>query len=459
VDVVTPPPPGVKHRPLPLAAAATVLAVLIAGWWSVRVAVEDNHHEDLWIYTAAARLAFDGTSPYSTARIHAAVAEQYPDADDLLHNAAYLRPPATLPVFAPYFLMDWTTAKVVWCLTTVLLAALSAWHLSAFTSAALPPWFTAAAAVAVLCNPLTLFVLIVGQTPLLFVACVVLGQAAHVRGRRRIGAALWALAFVKPHIALPLLPLAWYLSGWRRAAEIAVYAGLMNVAAGVVTVGNPLLVLDWLAYLPEGHKSVEFNLVSVNKQITSWNRLVVAFGGPAIELGLAGTLTGYAVWFGLVWVRYRTSSPRPTGAKSPAWALAVSVCGALVCCQSLPYELPMLVLVLPYLGELFTSGRGRDQAAALLIAGFAAFAMMPGGEGGMAENFATDVGGFVDRLGKRIGIPWNVTHVLTSHRSLGVMCVSAVVMVRGAVGGRVGFVSSPRQQGANRWSALADAAG
>ena len=429
-------------RPLPLATAATLLAVLIAGWWSVRVAVQDNHHEDLWIYTAAARTALGGHSPYSTERTHAAVAEQFPDADDLLENSAYLRPPVALPVFAPYLLLDWTTAKVVWCLLTVLLAALSAWHLSAFTSAPLPPWFTAAAVVAVLCNPLTLFVLIVGQTPLFFVACVVFGQAAHVRGWKRFGALLWAVAFLKANMALPLLPLAWYLSGWRRAAEVAVFAALTNVLAGIGTTGNPLLFLDFLRYIPEGHQSVNFNRVAVNNQITSWNRLVVACGGPAVELGLVGTLAGYAVWFGLVRLRLRASSPRPEGAKSSAWALAVAACGALLCCQSLPYELPLLVLVLPYLGELFTSGRGRDQAVSLLVAGCAAFAMMPGGEGGMSENIANSVGGFVDRFGVRIGIPWHVTDVLMSHRSLGVLAVSAVVLARGGVftGGRL----SPR---------------
>jgi hypothetical protein len=97
----------------------------------------------------------------------------------------------------------------------------------------------------------------------------------------------------------------------------------------------------------------------------------------------------------------------------------------------LPYELPLLVLVLPYLGELFTSGRVKDQAVALLIAGVSAFAMLPGGEGGMAENVATAVGGVADRLGEWVGVPWNVTAVLMSHRSLGVMGVSVAVLVWG----------------------------
>lgn len=125
--------------------------------------------------------------------------------------------------------------------------------------------------------------------------------------------------------------------------------------------------------------------------------------------------------------------PPARGGGDQAWLLAVAACGALVCCQSLPYELPMLVLVLPYLGELFTTGRGKDQAVALVIAGFAAFAMLPGGEGGMAENFAYSVGGFVDRIGERIGVPWHVTDVFLSHRSLGVVLVSVTVLARGAV--------------------------
>lgn len=427
VAVVTPPLVSRPAVPLPLAGIATMLAVLIAGWWAGRVAVQDNHHEDLWIYSAASRMAFAGTSPYSTERAHAAVAEQFTD-PDLLKNAAYLRPPATLLVFAPFTGSDWQLMKLLWCAVTILLGALAAWHLSAFTEATLPPWFTSAAAVVVLCNPLTLFVLIVGQTPLFVIAAIVLGQAAHRRGRVHLGAALWALAFIKPHVALPLIPLAWYLGGWRRAAEVVAFAGLFNILAGVLTVGSPLLVLDYLKYLPEGHASVKFNLVSGNEQITSWNRLLLPCGGPAMDLGLTGTLAGYAVWFGLVWARLRTQ-----GGQDSAWLLAVAACGALLCCQSLPYELPMLVLVLPYLGELFVSGRGRDQAAALVIAGFVAFAMLPGGGGSLAETFAHSAGGFVDQLGQRLGVSWNLTAVLLSHRSLGVLLVSAAVLARGPV--------------------------
>ncbi len=398
-----------------LAIAATVAGVLIAGWWSGRVALKENHHEDLWIYTSGAKFGLSGESPYDSPKMHARVAEQYQDPDLIANNGFFLTPQAIL-VFAPFAPLPWVAAKLLWCALMVGLSAAVAWKLKAFVPGAFPPWFTAAAAVVILCNPLSLFVLIVGQTTLLVVACAVLGQAAHNAGRIRLGALLWAIAFIKPHLAIPLLPLAWFLSGWRRPAEIIAWVAGLNFAAGMLVTGSPLFVIDYLAYLQQGHKSVEFNRVGANMQITSWNRLVVANGGPVRELGMLGTLLGYGVWFGLLAVRNGLKKP------SPSWALAGCAVGAPLCCQLLPYELPLLVLVLPYLGELLASENPRDRLAAVLVAAFGTFALLPGGEGGMSENFA-------DIFGSWPGI----RDVLMSHRALGVACLAGTVLIHGSV--------------------------
>ena len=428
-----------------LAIAATVASVLIAGWWAGRVAVEDNHGEDLWIYTSGAAFGLRGESPYDTPKMHARVAEQYQDQDLIQNNGFFLTPQAIL-VFAPFVPLPWMAAKLLWCAVIIALSAAVAWKLKAFVPGAFPPWFTAAAVVVVLCNPLSLFVLIVGQTTLLIVACAVLGQAAHNAGWRRLGALVWAIAFIKPHLAIPLLPLAWFLSGWRRPVEIVAWVAGLNVLAGVVVTGSPLFVLDYLAYLQQGHQSVEFNRVGVNRQITSWNRLVVANGGPVWELGMLGTLLGYGAWFAMVGLRatsrtreQRTDPVSPRYAlgdevrrsrvrlvSSPSWALAACAIGAPLCCQLLPYELPFLVLVLPYLGELLASENPRDRLAALLIAASGTFAILPGGEGSSAESLA-----------HTYGFTSGLRDVLLSHRSLGVACLAGIVWFHGSPRGAV----------------------
>ena len=395
-----------------LAVVATILGVLIAGWWAGRVAVEDNHCEDLWIYTSGAALGLRGESPYDTPKMHARVAEQYDDADLIDNNGFFLTPQAIL-VFAPFVPLPWIVAKLLWCGIMIALSAAVAWKLKAFVPGAFPPWFTAAAAVVILCNPLSLFVLIVGQTTLLIAACAVLGQTAHNAGWKRIGALIWAVAFIKPHLAIPLLPLACFLSGWRRPVEIVAWVVGLNLLAAMIVTGSPGFLLDYLSYLQGGHQSVEFNRVGVNRQITGWNRLVVANGGPVWELGMLGTLMGYGVWFGLVWARNGWKKP------SPSWALAACAVGAPLCCQLLPYELTLLVLILPYLGELLASDHPRDRFAALVVAGFGTFALIPGGEGSSAEQFA---GLFAT----------GVRDVLTSHRSLGVACLAGAILIHGS---------------------------
>lgn len=432
--------------------AATFLSVLITGYWGMRVAIPENHHEDLWIYAAACDLAWHGTSPYDTDRIHAKVAEQFPDDPDFIENSGFMYPPSALLVFAPLTLVPWAAAKVLWCVAAMVAGVTAGWTLTRFSDRKLPGWFAGAAVAAVLLNPLSMFTLIVGQTPLFFVAAVAVGQWAEVTGRRRLGRLLWAVAFIKPHIALPLLPLAWYLSGWRRAAEIVVWAGAMNVAAGLLTVGNPLLVLDYLTYIQHGHQSVLFNRVGVNPQITGWNRLVVANGGPAIELGMKGTLAGYAVFAGLVWARIRIVGTKPTA----SWMVAVAGCAALACCQLLPYELPLLALILPHLGELLTSERRADRLAAVAILLAAAYAMLPGGDHSDYYRTVRSVFPPIDvKLTEWLGRPVGLTDVFLSHRCIGVLLVTAGVV---GWGPRSTLRSSPRPPGAEPATPLPEVA-
>ncbi len=408
-------PPAPNSRLL--AIAATVIAVLLAGYWSGRVAVGENHHEDLWIYSSGPALALRGDNPYDVANIHARVEERWPDDENLDGNSGFFLTPQALLVYALWLAVPWDVAKPVWCAFTIGLAGAAAWGMRKLSDAPLPGWFTAAAVVAVLLNPMTLFVLIVGQSTLLMLSCVVLGELAYRAGWRRIGCLLWAVCFIKPHIAFPLLPLAWWLGGWKRVAEVAAWAAGLNVLAGLAFFGKPLFVLDYLKCVQEGHQTVEFNRVGVNKQITGWNRLLAAGGGPAIELGMLGTLAGYCAVLIVAGLRCVVfGKVRPTR----DWCFALAGCASLHCCQLLPYELPMLCLAVPFVVRLIASGRTRDRLAAVVIAAPAAFAFMDGGDGSP----------YYQLLARTVGGTW-LECVLQSHRCIGVMLTTAGVLIVG----------------------------
>lgn len=397
--------------------AATVLAVLVAGYWSGRVAVGENHHEDLWIYSSGPWLALHGQTPYDVTNIHARVEEKWPDDENLDGNSGFFLTPQALLVYAPWVAIPWDIAKPLWCAFSIGLAAAAGWRMRKLSDTALPGWFTAAAVVAVLLNPMTLFVLIVGQSTLLVLSCVVLGEVAFRAGWKRIGCLLWAVCFIKPHIAFPLLPLAWYLNGWKRAAEVVAWAAALNVLAGVVFFGKPLFVLDYMKYVQEGHKTVEFNRVGVNKQITGWNRLVAAGGGPALDLGMIGTLASYALLLVVAGFRCvvfgKVKPPRD-------WCFALAGCACLHCCQLLPYELPMLCLVVPFVVRLISSDRIRDRLAGVLVMLPATFAFLDGGDGSpYYQLLARTVGGT------------QIETLLQSHRSIGVMLTTAAVLIVG----------------------------
>ncbi len=327
-----------------------------------------NNHQDFFIYRAGALLGLRGGSPYDQDALRELVRGQYPGDDRLAENCGFFLAPQAVAVFAPFAALPWPAAKAAWSLASFGLAGLAVWHLTAFCAA--PEWsrrFVPLAAVGFLLNPVVLTSMPVGQTSLLFFACVVLGEAAYQTGWRRLAGLLWAVPFCKPHLALPLLPLAWYLGGWRRAVALALWVAGLNVLGGLVSTGSPLLLRDYLAHLAAGHKAVIFNRVDLNFQITSWNRLLFGWTGVAIDLGAVGTLAGYAVWAGLVLGRGALAGERPP----PGWAAATAAVGALLCCQVLAYELVLLGLVIPHVLDLAAAGRRRTVLVFLLLLGLA----------------------------------------------------------------------------------------
>ena len=350
-------------------------AVLL-GALGIYQALATNNFPDFFIYRAGSELGLRGESPYNIALIRQIASAQFPDddprEDSFVLNCGYFLPPMAVLAFAPFTALAWPAAKVAWGVALGLAAA---------AIVTLPDLFRKPDAggpapvragplrpivpFLLVLNPLALAIVVVGQVTIVSIGCVAAGLWCFSRNRPTLGVVLWSAAFVKPHVALPLVPLAWYLGGWKRAAAlVALVAGLNLVGAAIVG-GSPLFLKDYFDYLPTGHKAVLYNQAERNPQITSWNRLLVSCGGPLIELGAATTLAGYLVWGGLVLGRCATR-----GRPSTTWACAAAASGAVVCSQVLAYELLILVIAVPWVRDLFTARRpvwGRTAVLFLVI--------------------------------------------------------------------------------------------
>lgn len=343
---------------------------LVLGALSAYLALGTNTFPDLFIYRAGAEIGLRGESPYDLARVRRLAAAQFPDPepkeDSFVLNCGYFLPPMAVLTFAPFALVPWAAAKLAWC------AALTA---AGIGLATLPDLFRPPGArtrpgvlrlvvsALLVLNPLVLAIAAVGQVTAVSVGCVVGGLWCFSRNRPALGVVLWALTFVKPHVALPLVPLAWYLGGWKRAAALVALVAALNLLGATVAGGSPLFLKDYLDYLPTGHKAVLYNQAERNPQITSWNRLLVACGGPLVELTAAATLAGHLVWGGAVLARCGAVGRRP----SAAWACAAAAAGAVVCSQVLAYEMLVLAIAVPWVRDLLAS-RHRAWGGAVVLA-------------------------------------------------------------------------------------------
>ncbi|HJZ55298.1 MAG TPA: glycosyltransferase family 87 protein, partial [Gemmataceae bacterium] len=267
-------------RPSPLIPLAAVGLLTV---FALFLAVSTNNFPDFFIYRAGAELGLRGESPYRLEPIRERVGEQFPDAnpkpdakeevkaDALVNNCGFFLPPQAIVVFAPFAAVPYSTAKVLWSLTTGLSAAAVLLLLRTFGNSPPRSLIGQLVPLFLLLNFLTIGIVFVGQTTLLCVGCVAAGQWCFERKWLVPGAVLWAIPFIKPHLALPLLPLAWYLGGWKRAAAITGVVAGLNLAGCLIAHVSPR---EYLEFLGASHGTVAFNLVSRNYEIASWNRLL-----------------------------------------------------------------------------------------------------------------------------------------------------------------------------------------
>lgn len=354
---------------LPAAAAA-----LLAFAFGVFQALTANVAPDLFIYRLGSELGLRGQNPYDVAAVRPAVVEQFPELNTgpapLGENCGYFLPPGAVVVFSPFAFLPWTAAKLLWAGVNGLAAFAVARVLTVVRPVDRPIGSEVVRLLVpflLVLNFLTLAVVTVGQTPLVAAGCVVGGLAAFRRGWNVAGAVLWAMPFVKPHVALPLLPLAWYLGGWKRAAGVLLVVAGMNLLGAVFVGGSPLFLLDYLKQAGAGHQTVAFNRAELAYEMTSWNRLLYLASGERVLVEQSATtmLLSYAVGFALVLLRCLAARTRP----SEAWALAMAAALAVVCPQVLGYELVGLVLAVPWVRDLFAAGRRGWGLTAVLLMG------------------------------------------------------------------------------------------
>ena len=73
-----------------------------------------------------------------------------------------------------------------------------------------------------------------------------------------LGVLLWGCSVREAaSCALPLIPLAWYLGGWKRAVALVAVVGGLNLLGATLAGGSPLFeaLRDYLDYVPQGSQS------------------------------------------------------------------------------------------------------------------------------------------------------------------------------------------------------------
>lgn len=375
-----PVPPAAPRWP---AAAAAVVFFAMA--LARALGPADEYPRDLFIYRLGAELALRGENPYDIPKVRARVAAEFtPDdaakaftsshrlvegdlavwvvrlwTDTAVNsfplNCGYFLPPAAVVLYLPFAVLPWKAAMVAWAAANGVAGYAVARVVTVLRAPGTPvPLLLATVGPFVLLlNPITpIIVFPVGQTSVVCLGFVVAGLVAHDRGRPYLMAALWAVPFVKPHLALSLVPLCYFLGGWRPTALLLALVAALNGAGATLVGGSPAFLKEYVDFLPQVRDAVRYNRVQLNAGISSWNRLLYGFGGPLVELSLATTLAGYLVWYGLLVGRCAGTGARP----SAAWAAAATAAGAALCCQVLVYELMVLVVAVPWLRDLFVGG-------------------------------------------------------------------------------------------------------
>jgi hypothetical protein len=394
--IATPPPPTQDKPPRWPAVVAALVFFVVA--FVRAVGPPADYPRDFFIYRLGAQLAIRGENPYDIPKTRQHVADNFPidDGEKLLlssvhltsgdfanwlvpaHgtlrksfplNCGYFMPPMSVVLYAPFAMLPWVPAMILWAIVNGLAAYIITRLPMLLLTPGGPtpsPFLATIVPFLLVLNPIApIIVFPAGQTSIVFLAFVVAGLMAYQRGWLVLMAALWVVPFMKPHLALSLVPLMLFLGGWRPTLLLVLLVGVLNALGATIIGGAPHVLKEYIEFLPQTRDAVLYNRIELNSGLSSWNRLLYAYGGPLIELGLVTTLGGYLVWYGLLIGRWALDGERP----SAAWAVAATAAGAALCCQVLVYELMFLLVAVPWLRDLFLGGhRIRGMLGVLLIA-------------------------------------------------------------------------------------------
>jgi hypothetical protein len=345
-----------KRFPVPLTILVPTLLLAAFGLWQLPRA----WMSDLFIHRGGTVLAWQGITPYSPA-ITEWVDREYAHVPELQGNTSYFLPPQAIVIFAPLAAVPWPTAKMLYLVMALVMVTVC-WYgsLAAFRNRPLPPLegVPPLLPACVMLHLVTVLTLLAGQSTLMAAGAIVAGQLLQQAGRPWLAALFWSVAFVKPHVALPLLPLAVVLDGWSRAARITVWLAVLNLAGCLMATGVPKYALEFFEQLRNAQSLVTFNRVLDNEQIVSWNAIVLDVTGIVVDLSAVTTVLGMAITGAVIALRVALFERRPTD----AWLTAVIITGGLVCTQVMGYELFLLVLVVPHYLDLLADRRRVDVA-------------------------------------------------------------------------------------------------
>ncbi|MBD5633075.1 MAG: DUF2029 domain-containing protein, partial [Candidatus Eremiobacteraeota bacterium] len=186
-------------------AAAFALACFALGWWSLRQESGVgplNNPTDFVAFYCAGRVAARGADPYRAEPLRSC--ERAAFAESHVPMVRYLVVPAPLPgydlaLLAPYSLVSFRLAAIVWACGILACFGLAVWSLCALTK--LRPAYVAAA----LAGSDLYASLVPGQLVPFVVAA--LGGCGYflARGRPRYAAACACAMLVEPHMGLPVV--------------------------------------------------------------------------------------------------------------------------------------------------------------------------------------------------------------------------------------------------------------
>lgn len=433
-----PDPSTTRPRVRPWAVALLIAALVLHGLIYTKFMLRRSlgGYEYFLLYMMA-RVPLTGHSPYEHGVIHYddpvfrdAAREHYtwwgihgevPKGLRLYLGLYY--PPQDYLVLTPFSRLPWYPSLAAWA-TFLTLLTLSCGTLAwAFDPVPSRRGATAGILVglAFLFNPVTQVVISTGQSVLVVCAAVALGQAALRDGRPWLGALLWSYAAWKPQLGVELVPLALLAGGWRFFARVLVGIAAFNVIGGIVTTGDPLMILQ-MRKASDVYLASNFN-TSAWDGILSWNRLLRVLTGRAIELSGPWIFLGNGLWMAAVCLGALARGGRRW---SLTYWVAAAASGAMVFSLTHHFDLVLMVLFVPYLFWLYDNGHTRDLVWLLALMGVAVFP---------DSALVSPV--------RSLHVSQGTADVILAYRSVVVIVVAAYLLIRGQPAPRAGTGAGP----------------